>query len=331
MLRDMTFASPAFFYLFFLVAGLVAWYVWRELDGRHAVRLSSFTLLDSLPTYRTNWWGHVLFALRMVALSLLIVALARPQSFESESSSTTEGIDIVLSLDVSGSMLARDFQPDRIEASKKIGIQFVSGRPTDRMGLVIFAAEAFTVCPLTVDHATLINQFNQVRTGVLQDGTAIGSGLAMAVARLVHSDAVSRVVILLTDGVNNGGEIAPYTAAEIARAYGVRVYVIGVGSQGTAPYPVQTPFGVQYQEMEVQIDEAQMQEIAQLTGGDYFRATDNKALEQIYARIDQLEKSKIHVDRQLHMQEEFFPWGLAALLLLVLEQLLRRVFLRTLP
>lgn len=331
MLHNITFAAPAFFYLFILVAGLIAWYVWRSFDRRHTVRLSSFTLLDSLPTRRTNWWAHLLYALRMLALSLLIVALARPQSFERETSSTTEGIDIVLSLDVSGSMLARDFQPDRIEAAKKIGIQFVSGRPTDRMGLVIFAAEAFTMCPLTVDHATLINQFNQVRTGVLADGTAIGSGLAMAVARLEHSDAVSRVVILLTDGVNNSGEVAPYTAAEIAKAYGVRVYVIGVGSQGTAPYPIQTPFGVQYQEMEVQIDEEQMQQIAQLTGGDYFRATDNKALEQVYARIDQLEKSKIHVDRMLHMQEEFFPWGLAALVLLVVEQLLRRILLRTLP
>ena len=237
----------------------------------------------------------------------------------------------MISLDVSGSMLARDFKPDRIEAAKKIGIQFISGRPSDRMGLVIFAAEAFTMCPLTLDHATLINQFNSVEMGMLEDGTAIGAGLAMAVNRLIHSDAVSRVVILLTDGMNNAGEIAPYTAAEIAKAYGIRVYVVGVGTKGMAPYPVQTPFGVRYQDVEVQIDEPLMREVAQLTGGEYFRATDNKSLEAVYAEIDQLEKSKIHVDEYTHRSEEYWLWALCALLLLAVEALVRYVGLRVLP
>ena len=325
------FARPNYFLFLLLVPLLLAWVLWRDRDRRNAVIYSSLGMISSVPGRGRTLLRYLPLLFRLMAVVFITVALARPQSFTSSSSSTTEGIDIMLSLDVSGSMLARDFKPDRIEAAKSIGMKFISGRPTDRMGLVIFAAEAFTMCPLTIDHATLLNQFQAVQMDILEDGTAIGSGLAMAVNRLVHSDAVSRVVILLTDGVNNSGEVAPYTAAEIAKAYGIRVYVIGIGTRGLAPYPVSTPFGVRYQDVEVQIDEPLMQQIADLTGGEYFRATDNKALEEIYDRIDQLERSKIHVDEHLHRHEEYAIWALFGLLCLVVDFLLRHVVLRILP
>ncbi len=327
---DIQFANPAYLHLLWLIPLLIGWKIWRSRDRKTAILYSSFALLPKQKSISV-WTRHFPFAFRLLAISFLIVAIARPQSYSTSETTTTEGIDIMLSLDVSGSMLARDFNPDRIEAAKRIGIQFISGRPTDRMGLVIFAGEAFTMCPLTLDHATLINQFNTVEMGMLEDGTAIGSGLAMAVNRLVNSDAVSRVVILLTDGVNNSGEIAPYTAAEIAQTYGIRVYVVGIGSMGSAPYPVQTPFGIRYQQVEVQIDEPLMRKVAQMTGGEYFRATDNKALEEIYQKIDALEKSKVNVNQYMHYSEEFFLWGVLSLVFVGLEILYRAFVLRQLP
>ena len=330
MFWDVEFANPLYLHLLWSIPLLLAWYIWQERDPKRLVLFPSFMALPKGASWRTPM-RHIPFALRLLALAFLTIALARPQSFSKEQTSTTEGIDIMLSLDVSSSMLARDFDPDRIEAAKRIGIQFISGRPSDRMGLVIFANEAFTMCPLTLDHASLINQFNAVEMDMLEDGTAIGSGLAMAVNSLLSSDAVSRVVILLTDGVNNSGEIAPYTAAEIAQTYGIRVYVVGIGSMGTAPYPVQTPFGIRYQQVDVQIDEALMQQVAQLTGGEYFRATDNKTLEEIYQKIDSLEKSKISVDEYLHKSEEYLLWGVLALACCALEFLFRSLSLRLLP
>ena len=327
---DLEFANPAYLHLLWSIPLLIAWEIWRERDKKAIVLFPSFAELPKQKSVSV-WIRHLPLIFRLLAIAFLIVALARPQSFSKEQTSTTEGIDIMLSLDVSSSMLARDFEPDRIEAAKRIGIQFISGRPSDRMGLVIFASEAFTMCPLTLDHAALINQFNAVSMDMLEDGTAIGSGLAMAVNRLLNSDAVSRVVILLTDGVNNSGEIAPYTAAEIAQTYGIRVYVVGIGSMGTAPYPVQTPFGIRYQQVEVQIDEKLMKEVAQLTGGEYFRATDNKTLEEIYQKIDSLEKSKINVDEFLHRSEEFLLWGILSFFFVVLEILYRAFILRRLP
>ena len=327
---DLEFANPAYLQLLWSIPLLIAWEIWRERDKKAIVLFPSFAELPKQKSVSV-WTRHLPLIFRLLAIAFLIVALARPQSFSKEQTSTTEGIDIMLSLDVSSSMLARDFEPDRIEAAKRIGIQFISGRPSDRMGLVIFASEAFTMCPLTLDHAALINQFNAVSMDMLEDGTAIGSGLAMAVNRLLNSDAVSRVVILLTDGVNNSGEIAPYTAAEIAQTYGIRVYVVGIGSMGTAPYPVQTPFGIRYQQVEVQIDEKLMKEVAQLTGGEYFRATDNKTLEEIYQKIDSLEKSKINVDEFLHRSEEFLLWGILSFFFVVLEILYRAFILRRLP
>jgi Ca-activated chloride channel family protein len=274
---------------------------------------------------------HIPFALRTLALGFAIFVLARPQSSSTLQNVTSEGIDIVLALDISGSMLARDFEPDRLEAAKDIGIKFISSRRTDRMGLVVFSGESFTLCPLTSDHVALINMFKDVKMGLLEDGTAIGSGLATAISRLKDSDAISKVVILLTDGVNNMGEIAPITAAEIAKTFGVRVYTVGVGSRGMAPYPYQTPFGVRYQNVEVQIDEDVLKQIAELTGGQYFRATDNKTLEEVYLEIDKLERSKVEVTEYSRRQEEYRMYALVVLGLLLMEILLRTTIFRTIP
>ncbi|MBZ0243758.1 MAG: VWA domain-containing protein, partial [Bacteroidales bacterium] len=269
------------------------------------------------------------FALRWLAISLLIVSIARPQTSSSKQNMTIEGIDIVLSLDVSGSMLARDLKPDRLEASKDVAIEFIKNRPNDRIGLVIFSGETFTQVPLTTDHAVLRNMFTDIKSGMIEDGTAIGDGLATAVSRLRDSKAISKVVILLTDGVNNAGSVDPMTAAEIAKVFGIRVYTIGVGSYGTAPYPVQTPFGIQLRDMKVEIDEALLQNIASQTDGRYFRATSNKKLEEIYREIDQLERSKIDVTEFKRKHEEFFPLAVLALALLLLEFLLRQTLLRS--
>jgi Ca-activated chloride channel family protein len=280
-------------------------------------------------TFR-HYLRHILFALRILAIALLIIVLARPQATNNFQDTSTEGIDIVLTLDISGSMLARDFRPDRLEASKNVATEFISGRPYDRIGLVVFSGESFTQCPLTTDHAVLINLLREMKSGMIEDGTALGMGLATAVNRIKDSDAKSKVIILLTDGVNNRGIIAPLTAAEIAKTYGIRVYTIGVGTQGVAPYPVQTPFGIQYQDMEVEIDETVLKDIAQMTNGKYFRATDNDKLAQVYSEIDKLEKSKMDV-RQFKLKEERFAFpALIAFCLMLLELVLRNALFRNL-
>jgi Ca-activated chloride channel family protein len=243
---------------------------------------------------------------------------------------STEGIDIVLTQDISGSMLSRDFKPDRLEAAKNIATEFISGRPYDRIGLVVFSGESFTQCPLTTDHAVLINLLREIQSGMIEDGTAIGMGLATAVNRIKDSQAKSKVIILLTDGVNNRGEIAPETAAEIAKTFGIRVYTIGVGTQGMAPYPVQTPFGIQYQDMPVEIDEGILQKIAQTTGGKYFRATDNDSLEKIYKEIDKLEKSKIDVRQFSKKEEKYLLPALIAFFMLVVEIIVRNTIFKNL-
>lgn len=274
---------------------------------------------------------HVLFVIRLIVIALLIVVLARPQSSESWENTSTEGIDIVMAIDVSTSMLARDLKPDRLEAAKDVASQFIAGRPYDRIGLVVFSGESFTQCPLTTDHAVVNNLLRETQTGILEDGTAIGNGLATAVSRLKESDAISRVVILLTDGENNRGEIPPLTAAEIAKTFGIRVYTIGVGTEGTAPYPVSGPFGTRIQQVQVKIDEATLQSIAKTTDGVYFRATDNDKLKGIYDEIDQLEKSKIEVKEFSKKQEEFQPYALIALVLLIVGILLKVSVFRNIP
>jgi Ca-activated chloride channel homolog len=327
-MNRLTFADPDFLYLLLVIPALIAFYVLKQHKASASLRMPGLQSLEKSGTTFRNYLRHVLYAIRMIAVILLIIVLARPQSSDKFQDVSTEGIDIVMAMDISGSMLARDFKPDRLEASKDVATEFISGRPYDRIGLVVFSGESFTQCPLTTDHAVLINLLQEIQSGMIEDGTAIGMGLANAVNRIKDSEAKSKVVILLTDGVNNMGEVAPATAAGIAKTFGIRVYTIGVGTQGMAPYPVQTPFGIQYQNMPVEIDEAILKEIAQTTGGRYFRATDNNKLIQVYAEIDKLEKSKIDVKQFTRKEEKYLTPALIAFCLLVIEMLVRNTVLR---
>ncbi len=327
----MNFEYPSVLWLLAVPLLLVGLYLYRELAGRRPhLRVSTATPWTEGGRTILSVIRHLPFALRTAALCLIIVALARPRSSTEVEKIDAEGIDIILVMDVSTSMLARDFKPDRISAAKDIAIEFISQRPSDRMGIVVFAGESYTQCPLTTDRATLINLMKEVQTDLIEDGTAIGNGLATAVARMMDSDAPSRVVILLTDGVNNSGEVAPQTAAEIARTYGVRVYTIGVGANGMAPYPVMTPWGVEMQQVQVEIDEDLLKGIAETTGGRYFRATDNTKLAEIYSEINKMEKARTSVDSFPVYKELFGRFGLAALVCLLLE-LLVVLLLRRMP
>ena len=327
----MNFEYPLLLWLLVLPLLLVALYVYRELAGRRPhLRVSKAAPWMQGGRSPLAVIRHLPMVLRTAALCLIIVALARPRSSSEVEKRDTEGIDIVLAMDVSTSMLARDFNPDRLSAAKDIAIEFIAQRPSDRMGIVVFAGESFTQCPLTTDRATLINLMKEVQTDLIEDGTAIGNGLATAVARMMDSDAPSRVVILLTDGVNNSGEVAPQTAAEIAKTYGVRVYTIGVGANGMAPYPVMTPWGVEMQQVQVEIDEDLLKGIADATGGRYFRATDNTKLAEIYSEINKMEKARTTVDSFPVYKELFGRFGVAALICLLLE-LLVVLLLRRMP
>ncbi len=327
----MNFENPGLLWLLAIPLLLVGLYVWRELSERRP-HLRVSTAAPWLQGGRSplGILRHLPMALRTAALCLIVVALARPRSSTEIEKVDSEGIDIVFAMDVSTSMLARDFTPDRISAAKDIAIEFISQRPSDRMGIAVFAGESYTQCPLTTDRATLINLMKEVQTDLIEDGTAIGNGLATAVARMMDSDAPSRVVILLTDGVNNSGEVAPQTAAEIAKTYGVRVYTIGVGANGMAPYPVMTPWGVEMQQVQVEIDEDLLKSIAETTGGRYFRATDNTKLAEIYSEINKMEKARTTVDSFPVYKELFGRFGLAALVCLLLE-LLVGLLLRRMP
>ena len=328
----MYFEYPALLWLLVLPLLLIVHYVYMELKGRNPhLRVSNAIPWKQEKNTVLNIIRHMPFVLRIVALSLIIIAIARPRSSTKLDKVQSEGIDIMLTMDVSTSMLARDFTPDRISAAKDIAIEFISQRPSDRMGIVVFAGESYTQCPLTTDRATLINLMKEVRTNLLEDGTAIGNGLATAVARLKDSDAKSRVVILLTDGVNNSGEIAPETAADIAKTYGIRVYAIGVGANGEAPYPVMTPWGVDIQKVKVEIDEQLLTNIANETGGRYFRATDNTKLAEIYSEIGKMEKTRTTIDSFPVYKELFLGYAVAALICLMLELLLNVFVIRRLP
>jgi len=330
-MSGITFAEPLFLWLLVIVPGMVVFYVLKQHKSSAALSMPDLKQFANAGTTFRHYLRYVLFALRAAAVAFLIIALARPQSTESYQDVSTEGIDIILALDISGSMLARDFRPNRLEASKNVATEFISGRPYDRMGLVVFSGESFTQCPITTDHAVLINLLREIQSGMIEDGTALGMGLATAINRIKDSEAKSKVIIILTDGINNRGEIAPSTAADIAKTFGIRVYTIGVGTQGVAPYPVQTPFGVQYQDMPVEIDEGILTEIAQKTGGKYFRATDNDKLLQVYKDIDKLEKSKIDDVRQFSRKEEKFMFpALIAFVMLALELLTRITLFRNL-
>lgn len=327
----MFFEYPSLLWLLAVPVLLLALYIYREIAGRvpHLRVSNAAPWLSGGPTV-LSVLRHLPFAFRLAALCLIIVAIARPRSSSQMEKIDTEGIDIVLAMDVSTSMLARDFTPDRISAAKDIAIEFIAQRPSDRMGIVVFAGESYTQCPLTTDRATLINLMKEVQTDLIEDGTAIGNGLATAVARMSGSDAPSRVIILLTDGVNNRGEVAPLTAAQIAKTYGIRVYTIGVGANGMAPYPVVTPWGIEERKIQVEIDEPLLKSIAETTGGRYFRATDNTKLQEIYAEINRMEKSKTSIDSFPVYKELFSPFAIAALLCLLAE-LLVRILLRRMP
>ena len=331
MLKGITFAYPWVLYFLAVIPLLVGWYFLKGRKVQSSVKYSSLSIFKDVPTTIRERLRHIPFAVRLIAIGLLIVALARPQSFTSGENVTTEGIDIAMVLDISGSMLAEDFKPNRLDAAKNVIDEFVEGRTTDRIGLVVFSREAFTQCPLTIDYSVLRNLLLDIRSGMIQDGTAIGNAIANGVNRLKESDAKSKIIILLTDGVNNAGEVDPVSAAEIAKAFGIRIYTIGVGTRGEAPYPVQTPFGTRYQMVPVEIDEAMLTKIADITGGEYFRATSNRALQEIYKKIDQLEKTKIEITSYKNASEKYHSWLWGGLILLIVELGLSRTILRKLP
>lgn len=325
------FANPELFYLFLLIPILMLWYIFRNKKQNPNFHFSFGSQLTKIKPSLKQKLRHLNFALRMLALGFIIIALARPQSSSTKENIKTEGIDIVLAMDVSTSMLAEDLKPNRIDAAKQTAREFIENRLNDRIGLVVFSGESFTQCPVTIDHDILINLMNDIKSGMIEDGTAIGMGLATSVSRLQTSKAKSKIVILLTDGVNNRGFVAPKTAAEIAQEFDIKVYTIGVGTKGKAPYPVQTPFGVRYQNVDVDIDENVLKEIAQITNGKYFRATNNKSLKSIYEEIDKLEKTEIDVTSFTRYSEEFKPFLVIALVLLAIEILLRYLVFRTFP
>lgn len=330
-LLDIKFLYPWVLLLLLLIPLLIVWYLFRRNKLRPALILPQMPNSKPIkPTVRLRFI-HSMFILRCIAILAVIIAMARPQTSSDKTNVNIEGIDIVISLDISSSMLAEDFRPNRLEASKEVALKFVEGRPQDRIGLVVFSGESFTQCPLTIDHRVLKELFDQIKCGIIEDGTALGDGLGTAINRLRNSKAKSKVIILLTDGVNNTGYIDPLAAADMAREFGIRVYTIGVGTMGTAPYPFETPFGVQYQNVPVEIDEPLLKEIANTTGGKFFRAVNKSKLEQIYAEIDKMEKSKIEVMTYSNKTEEAFLFILIALFALVCELLLRNTIYKTIP
>lgn len=329
--QDITFAYPELLFLLILLPIFGGWYISRVNRQAASMRVSSLGRFHNTASWKRTF-RHLGLIFRLLALACLVLALARPQVHDDQKKAVGEGIDVVLCIDVSGSMLAQDFSPNRLEAAKQVAADFVTGRPTDRFGLVIFAGESFTQCPITADHEMVKAQIYGVKGGFMVDGTAIGSGLATSVDRLQSSNAKSKVVILLTDGENNGGLIDPRTAKEIAKTVGVKVYTIGVGTEGTAPTPVMTPGGgVVMQQERVNIDEKLLTEIAQETGGKYFRARGNDALKGIYQEIDQLEKTKMDITTNRKYTEKFYPLALAAMLFIFLELLLKFTVFRKFP
>lgn len=322
------FYSPEYLYLLVLLPLIWLWrYIYSGKRKTGIIFPSSAKLFTAKTSLRT---GLAIFmpAVKYIVLALIIIALARPVSYTSGENIDTEGIDIVVVLDISGSMLAEDFKPNRLEAAKDLTKEFVYGRKSDRIGLVIFSRDAFTQCPLTVDYKVLVDLLRVVKSGMIDDGTAIGNAITNGVNRLKDSDAKSKVLILLTDGVNNAGEVDPLTATEIAKTFGVKIYSIGVGTMGEAPYPYQTPFGKQYQMVPVQIDEAMLKKISEATGGKYFRATGNKKLESVFSEIDKLERSRIEVTSYRNKTEHFYPFVFAALALLSLTLIMELTYLR---
>lgn len=328
----MQLAHPGLLWLFLLYIPLIAWYIMRHRDAYPSMGMSTVSWMAKAGRPLRQYGLYFLFVLRLLALGCIIIVLARPQSSDAWSTSKTEGTDMIIALDISSSMLARDFKPDRLEAAKKIASRFINGRENDNMGLVVFAGEAFTGVPMTTDRATLMNYVQSLNREMLEDGTAIGDGLATAINRIKSGQAKSKSIILLTDGSNNTGIVSPLMAAEIAHKEGIKVYTIGIGTNGTAPYPQINMFGrMEFVPQPVVIDEGTLKQISDITGGKYFRATGNKVLADIFAEIDRLETSEIDVCHFSHTEDIYFPWAMAALGLLLLDLLLRNTWLRTMP
>ncbi len=328
---NVQFANPVFLWALVFLPGLVYWYIRRHRQASSDLRYSTLRAFGTVKPTLKERLRHVPFAARTLMIALLIIALARPQTVSQGENIYAEGIDIVLLLDISTSMLAEDFQPNRVGAAKDVAQRFIDGRRNDRIGLVIFAGQSFTQCPMTLDYRVLKSLIRQVQPGMVEDGTAIGMAIAQGVNRLKDSKAKSKIMILLTDGVNNRGEIDPLTASQIAATFGIRIYTIGVGTEGEAPYPVQTPFGIRYQNIPVDVDEATLQKIADITNGEYFRAKNNRTLRDIYQEIDKLEKSRIEVKSYRSYTELYYEWAGAALLLLLAEMALSGTILRKHP
>lgn len=331
MFSQITFANPEFLYGLLIIPLLTFWYIYKDSKLKSDILYPSIAVFKTIGPSLKQRLRHIVFLLRMLTLCFLIICLARPQSSAKGENIYSEGIDIVLLVDVSGSMLAADFNPNRLEAAKKVASEFIDGRTNDRIGLVIFSAESFTQCPMTMDYTVLKNLLSEIKSGLLEDGTAIGMGIATSVNRLKESKAKSKVIILLTDGVNNRGAIDPLTATQLAQSYGIRIYTIGVGTIGQAPFPIQTQYGIRYQNMPVEIDEDMLRQVASMTSGEYFRATNNKTLKDIYTNIDQLEKTKIEVKEFRRYTELFYDFLIIALIVLLAEIILRNTVYRKIP
>ncbi len=328
----MLLAHPGYLWLFLLFIPLIAWYIYKHRTLHSSIGISTVAPFAKIPRTFKSYLLHLLFVLQLAVIGCVIVILARPQTHDSWNTSSVEGTDIVLAMDISTSMLARDFKPDRFEAAKEVAAKFVAGRDGDNIGVVIFAAESFTAIPMTTDRSMIANYINDIKMGMLQDGTAIGDGLATSINRIKDGKAKSKSIILLTDGSNNTGNVAPITAAEIAKQLGIKVYTIGIGTNGTAPYPQENMFGrIEYVNLPVVIDEATLKTIAETTGGKYFRATGNNVLKEIFAEIDQLEKTKMDLRNFTSTEDDYLPWAIAALSLFGLIVLLRYTILRTIP
>lgn len=328
---EVVYANPKYLYLLLLLIPLIGWYIYKLRKMQATFKMSSSFAFDKAPSTIRVYLRHFPFVLRLAAIALVIIVLARPQSINSSDISNSEGIDIVMALDISGTMMAQDFQPTRLEAAKKVAAEFINDRKNDKIGLVVFGGESFTQCPLTTDHRVLLNLLNEVKFGMIEDGTAIGLGLANSVNRLKDSKSKSRVIILLTDGSNNRGQIAPLTAAELAASYGIRVYTIGIGSRGNSTARIMTPTGMQTMQVSGDFDERTLTEIASITSGKYFRATDNTSLKEIYDDINEMEKYHISVNTVTKKKELYMPFALFALALVGFELLLRRTWLRNIP
>lgn len=330
-MKNIQFQHIEYFYLLLILPILILLYIWIIRKQRPKLVHSAANFIKSFPTSSRIYLQHIPFSLLMLSIIGIIIALARPQSTSTRKEIDTEGIDIVVAIDVSTSMLAEDVKPNRIEAAKETAKEFIKKRPNDRIGLVIFSGESYTQCPVTIDHTVLINLIDKIKAGMIIDGTAIGMGLATSVSRLKDSKAKSKVIILLTDGINNTGIISPRTATDIAQTFGIKVYTIGLGTKGMAPYPVKTPFGTQYQYVDVKIDDQLLTYIASATGGKYFRATNRKSLEKIYSDIDNMEKTKINVAYFSKKRDHYFPFVFGSILLFSFSIFLKLTILKRIP